>query len=125
MVCKRDQRLEAKELDENAIGTYKNIADEEVLVGYLPIELSKHIAFFIDIEDNHVKAVVTGKRKREVGLSVPAKFNCFTSSKRHAKILHDDLLKCKNSYSFYRLLLKNLWIKNKQSLHKLVVISVF
>ena len=78
MVCKRDQRLEAKELGENAIGTYKS---EEVLVGYLPIELLKLIAFFIDTEGNHVQAVVTGKRKREVGLSVPAKFNCFTSSK--------------------------------------------
>ena len=76
------------------------MAHEDVLVGYLPIELSKLIAFFIDTEDNHVQAVVTGKRKREVGLSVPAKFNCFTPSKRHAKILRDELLKRKNSYSF-------------------------
>ena len=38
LVCKRDKRLEAKDLDENAIGTYKNMADEEVLVGHLPIE---------------------------------------------------------------------------------------
>ena len=69
------------------------MTDEEVLVGYLPIELSNFIAFFIDTEDNHVQAVVTSKRKREVGLSVHAKFNCLTSSKRHAKILHDELFK--------------------------------
>ena len=75
----------------------KNMADEEVLVGHLPIEFSKLIAFFIDTEDNNVHAVVTGKRKREVGLSVPAKFNCFTSSKRHAKIRHEELLKRKIS----------------------------
>ena len=99
LVCNRDQLLEAKELDENAIGTYKNMAEEEVLVGHLSIELSKLIEFFIDTEDNHIQAVVTSKRKREVGLSVPAKYNSFTPSKRHAKILHDELLKRKNSYS--------------------------
>ena len=69
---------------------------KKFLVGHLPIEFSKLIAFFIDTEDNNVHAVVTGKRKREVGLSVPAKFNCFTSSKRHAKIRHEELFKTQN-----------------------------
>lgn len=113
LVCKRDNRLEAKELDENAIGTYKNTTDEEILVGHLPIELSKLIAFFIEIEDNHVHATVTGKRIREVGLSVPAQFNCFTSSKKHAKIFHDELLKRKNKYSFLSLVVEE-FVDRKQ-----------
>ena len=58
---------------------------KEILVEHLLIELSKLIAFFIDIEDNHVHAIVNGKRIREVDLSVPVQFICFTSSNRHAK----------------------------------------
>ena len=106
LFCKHDERLEAKELDENAVGTYKKRIDEKLLVGHLPIELSKLINFFIDIENNHVHAVVTGKRIREVGLSVPAKFHCFTSSKRQANVLHDELLQQKPKYSFLSLVVE-------------------
>ena len=62
-------------------------------MGHIPIELLKLIGFFIDIEDNHIHAIVNSKTIREVGLSVPAQFICFTSSKNHAKILHEELLK--------------------------------
>ena len=74
-------------------------------MGHLPIELSKLINFFIDIENNHV---VTGKRIQEVGLSVPAKFHCFTSSKRQAKVLHDELLQRKTKYSFLSLVVEEI-----------------
>lgn len=103
LVCKEDKRVEAQELDKNAIGTYKLMDGNETLVGHLPIELSKLISFFIEIGDNHVNATVTGKRKREIGLSVPAKFICFTSSKSYAKILHGELLKRKTKYSYLSL----------------------
>ena len=39
LVCKRDKRLEAKELDEYAIGAYKKMTDGEFLVGHLPKDL--------------------------------------------------------------------------------------
>ena len=37
--------------------------------------------------DNLLTATVTGKRKREVGLVVPAKFTAFTQELKNAKIL--------------------------------------
>ena len=55
LVCKEDKRVEAQELDKNAIETYKLMDGNETLVGHLPIELSKLISFFVEMGDNHVK----------------------------------------------------------------------
>ena len=41
---------------------------------------------------------VTGKRKREVGLVVPAKFNALTKDKKTAKVLDKELFKKKARY---------------------------
>ena len=41
---------------------------------------------------------VTGKRKREVGLVVPAKFNALTKDKKIAEVLDRELSKRKRRY---------------------------
>ena len=74
LICKADNREEAIEYDKNAIGVFKT-GDPETLVGYLPIELSCLLKYFLEASpENNLIAVVTGKRKREVGLVVLAKY---------------------------------------------------
>ena len=65
-MCRKDERKEAKEHDEYAVGTF-------MLVGHVPIELSFLVFTFLRAhEDNQVVVEVTGSRKRE-----PALNNCF------------------------------------------------
>ena len=72
--CKRDMRAEAQEHDSNAIGAYIN--QKETLAGHVPIELSRLLKNFIEAKaENKLSARVTGKRKREVGLSLNLKKN--------------------------------------------------
>ena len=105
-VCNPDERLEVKELNVNVIGTYRKVTDKEILVGHLPIELSKLISFFIDIEHNHEHPIVNGKSMRETGLeSMAVQYICFTSSKRHAITIDDKVLKRKKQYSCLSLVL--------------------
>ena len=49
--------------------------------------------------DNILNAVITGKRKREVGLVVPPEFTCITKKRRLANILYQELVKKKEKYS--------------------------
>ena len=47
---------------------------ENTLAGHVPIKLSRLLTFFLQANaDNLLTAKVTGKRKREVGLVLPAK----------------------------------------------------
>ena len=93
--CKEDKRAEAKEYDTNAIGLYvtHECPDaENTLAGHVPIELSHLLTFFLQANaDNLLTATVTGKRKREVGLVVPAKFTAFMQELKNAKILKREL----------------------------------
>ena len=50
-----------------------------------------------------MNAIVTGKRKREVGLVVPARSKCFTSSLKQAKILFQELENRKQKHSYLEL----------------------
>ena len=61
----KDDREEAKDHDENAIGVYKiNAEAEDLLVGHIPCEISKPIHCFLKTDKfNFVVAIVTGKRK--------------------------------------------------------------
>lgn len=83
--CEEDKRAEAKEYDTNAIGVYvthERPDAENTLAGHVPIELSRLLTFFLQANaDNLLTATVTGKRKREVGLVVPAKFTATVSEK--------------------------------------------
>ena len=79
----KDDREEAKDHDENAIGIYKiNAEAEDLLVGHIPCEISKPIHCFLKTDKfNFVVAIVTGKRKREMGLVVPARFKYMAKKK--------------------------------------------
>ena len=74
--------------DKNDVGDEK-----EVLVGHIPIELSKLINQFLQADDsNSMTATVAGKRKREQGLVVPSTFKCFSLNKKLSKILYEEVL---------------------------------
>ena len=64
----------------------------ETLAGHVPIELSGLLKNFLEASnENKLHAQVTGKRKREVGLVVPAKYTAFTTELRIARILEREL----------------------------------
>ena len=85
----KDSRAEAQEHDSNAVGVYLLTAQSDAkktLAGHVPIELSHLLKNFLEAEaGNKLCAQVTGKRKREVGLVVPAKFTALTSWASHSK----------------------------------------
>ena len=86
--CKRDMRAKAQDHYSNAIGVYLISNQKETLAGHIPIELSRLLKNFIEENaENKLCARVIGKRKREVGLVVPAKFSALTAELRIAKIL--------------------------------------
>ena len=73
-----DSREEAKAYDKYAIAIYKD-SDFTELVGHSPIEISNIIYYFLRADErNRVNVQVTGKRKREVGLVVPARYHMYT-----------------------------------------------
>ena len=100
-IQEKDDREEAKERDENAIGVYKTkTEDDDILVGHVPIELLKLMKYYLEAnESNNLLATVTGKRKREVGLVVPGKFKCMAKKCK----LHEELLKKKMKYNYLKL----------------------
>lgn len=70
----------------------KQPESKKKLVGHVPIELSSLLKNFLQAsEDNRLIAHATGKRKREVGLVVRAKFTALTGELRFAKILKKEL----------------------------------
>ena len=110
--CKRDTCAEAQEHDSNAIGVYLISNQEETLAGHVPIELSRLLKNFIEANvENKLCAQVTGKRKREVGLVVTAKFSALTAELRVAKILEGELNTRAKKYSHFKL--KNVLKESK------------
>ena len=96
--CKRDVCAEAQEHDSNA-----NVS----------IELSHLLKNFIEVKaENQLSARVTGKRKREVGLVVPAKFSALTSELRIARILKKELDARSTRYTHFEL--KNVVLKENK-----------
>ena len=62
--------------------------DPETLVGHLPIEISCLLTYFLEASpEKKLNAIVIGKRKREVGLVVPAKYATVTKNKTFANVL--------------------------------------
>lgn len=98
--AKPDSREEAREYDKFAIGIYKEIEDgENELVGHVPLELSSLLYHFLNADTfNFIKVTVIGKRKREIGLVVPAKFDCYTSNKKISTVLDEQLSKRKDKF---------------------------
>ena len=92
--CKKDNRQEALDHDEHAVGVYKFESDdaETMLVGHVPIELSMLLSRFLKAsEKNAVEVKVCGKRLREVGLVIPGHYKARTKSRSHCKILDREL----------------------------------
>ena len=101
LFCEKDDREEAAEYDSHAVGVFKT---DETLVGHIPIELSRLIDYFLKSStENNVSAMVTGKRKRELGLVVPAKYTAFTKDKRLATVLQDELQKKNTRYGHFEM----------------------
>ena len=99
LICKAGNREEAIQYDKNAIGVFKT-GDPETLVGHLTIELSCLLKYFLEASpENNLIAVVTGKRKREVGLVVPAKYVALTKNKTFANNLLEKLTEKKRKHS--------------------------
>ena len=94
-VSHKDNREEAMQYESNAIAVFKSVCHEESeqLIGHIPIEISQLINYFLEAATtNTMTAVVTGKRKREIGLVVPAKYVAYTENQKHAQILIKKLL---------------------------------
>ena len=62
-----DDREGAKEHDKYAVG----LCERNLLVGHIPIEISSLCFHFINQDPgNKIKALITGKRQREIGLAI-------------------------------------------------------
>ena len=95
-MCRKDERKEAKEHDEYAVGTF--IQESSKLVGHVPIELSFLVFTFLRAqEDNQVVVEVTGSRKLENGLVIPGtlNFEAVTRSRRLGAKFYEELNKVK------------------------------
>ena len=90
-----NDREEAKEYDEYAVGLYK----KDLLVGHIPIEISSLCFYFINQDpENKIIARITGKRQREIGLVVPAKIIFITNNKRYSEVLEKEFIKRKDKF---------------------------
>ena len=96
------------EYDKNAIGVFKS-DDPETLVGHLPIEISCLLTYFLEASpENKLNAIVIGKRKRKVGLVVPAKYAALTKNKTFANVLAESYRKTKENIQTLNLKLLQL-----------------
>ena len=90
LTAKPDNRQETLEIDKHAIGVYQH--ENDLLVGHIPTELSSLIHYFLEADKgNFLELKVIEKRKREVGLVVPAVFIALTTKKSIAITLHKEL----------------------------------
>ena len=96
------------EYDKNATGVFKS-DDPETLVGHLPIEISCLLTYFLEASpENKLNAIVIGKRKRKVGLVVPAKYAALTKNKTFANALAKSYRKTKENIQTLNLKLLQL-----------------
>ena len=105
-----DDREAAKEYDKYAVALYK----KDILVGYIPIEISSLSFHFIKQDAvNKIKALTTGKRQREIELVVLAKLIFITNNKRFSEVLENELVKRKNKFSTLTLKFKKKGVYHK------------
>ena len=112
--CEKDSS--AQELDSNAVSVYLVTTQSDAkktLAGHVLIELSHLLKNFLEAEvRNKLCAQVRGKRKREVGLVVPALFTALISELRIARILERVLAARAEKYSHFEL--KNITFKENK-----------
>ena len=105
-----DGREEAKDYDKYAVGVYK----KDILVGHIPVEISSLCYHFLQQDpENQINAIITGKRKREVGLVVPANLVFLTNIKTYSQILENELQKRKDKFPSVELLFKKKEVYRK------------
>ena len=89
LLCQPDPREEAIQHDKNVFCSN----EKGTLVRHIPIELSSLMTYFLRAEHtNQLSATVIGKRKRELGLVVPAKYTAVTNCKTMATTLAEKLI---------------------------------
>ena len=99
LICLKDFRLEAELFDKHAVGVYRTKDEKKQLVGHVPMKLSKLLDYFLMVSnENKLTVTVSGKRKREVGLTVPGTYQAMTNDFRQAKIFNDELEKISLRY---------------------------
>ena len=100
----------SKRICKYAVSLYK----KDILVGYIPIEISSLSFHFINQDAvNKIKALTTGKRQREIGLVVLAKLIFVTNNKRFSEVLENELVKRKNKFSTLTLKFKKKGVYHK------------
>ena len=105
---KFNTREDARDYDKHALGIYA----DETLVCHVPIELSSLLHFFLEAdEQNRPICQVIGKRKREVGQVVPAKFFAFSKNKRLAETLGREMKKRKELLTYFELTYEPEFVK--------------
>ena len=96
LTCREDDRKEARQHDEYAIGTYLEDNTDRELVGHVPMELSYLIYTFLRAcDDNEVSVKVTGSRRLENGLVVPGTFKARTPRRAIATKFEREILRPK------------------------------
>ena len=94
VACRKDDRKEAKEHDEYAVGTY--LEADNKLFGHVPMELSFLIFTFLKARhENNVQVKVTGSRRLENGLVVPGSFLARTTSRAIATKFEEEIIRLK------------------------------
>jgi len=110
--CGQDTRTEAKGHEENVISFYKPPGpkgtkqpnSKKTLACHVPIELSRILNNFLRANtENNLFVKVTAKRKREIGLVVPARFSAVTTELRIAEVLERELTSKALKYSHFEL----------------------
>jgi hypothetical protein len=97
LYAKPDNREEARNADPYVVGIYLPC---ETLIGHVPIEISQLMYHFLEAHpDNRLMVKINGKRRKEVGLVLPAKYMMYTANKEIAEVLNSQLIKLKNSNS--------------------------
>ena len=119
-----ETREEAIQYDKFSIGVYKDADKEKLLVGHLPAEISSLCYHFLaQNADNEINAEITGKRRREVGLVVPAKLSFETNNRKCAEILEEELLKRREKFSTLELKFKKKGLYRKFPVYKKIKIE--
>ena len=103
LLCKNDKREEAKAYDDFAVGLYgkDSSGGSDVLVGHVPIELSRLVCTFLNAEDsNEGDAEVIEKRTAENGLVAPAINSLRTRNKNISDVLIRELQAIKEKVKY-------------------------
>ena len=89
LFAKPNDREADLEYDKYSVGIFiQNDSEENELVCHAPVKLSSLLYHFLNADSkNPIKVSVIGKQKREIGLVVPAKYECYDNDKQTAKIL--------------------------------------